>query len=380
MANPVSVARASATPPTSRRRRPSGRRASASTGTWRRGGTRPQLRGGVGIFAGRTPYVWLSNQYGNTGVQFTNLSVTVQREQPDSVRRQSGRAAENGDRAARRGRQTINLIDPDYKYPTVVRSNLAIDHELGFLGHGRDGRIRLHEGTCRASTTRTSTTSRSAPRPDGRHDLPEERRQPERRDAPDQHRPGRRVDRQLQGGSSLPQRAVARAGRISYNDAHSITDGTSSVARSNWTTNPIGLDTNNPALTRSNYAAGNRINFTATLPINFGKGVRAGPRSSTTARTGRPYALVFNGDANLDSITNNDLMFVPASADQVNVINGTWEQLDAFLSNDPAASKSRGKIMERNMRPRPVEQPARLPLRGQRADRQPAPSWNSPPT
>jgi hypothetical protein len=34
---------------------------------------RQQLRG-VGIFTG-LPYVWLSNQYGNTGVDFTNLSV-----------------------------------------------------------------------------------------------------------------------------------------------------------------------------------------------------------------------------------------------------------------------------------------------------------------
>src|SRR5439155_7032756 len=28
---------------------------------------RSQIRGGVGLFAGRTPYVWLSNQYSNTG-------------------------------------------------------------------------------------------------------------------------------------------------------------------------------------------------------------------------------------------------------------------------------------------------------------------------
>src|SRR5262249_22990968 len=39
------------------------------------GANRQQVRGGVGSFAGRTPYVWLSNQYGNTGVDFTALSV-----------------------------------------------------------------------------------------------------------------------------------------------------------------------------------------------------------------------------------------------------------------------------------------------------------------
>jgi hypothetical protein len=40
-----------------------------------RGGTaRSQVRGGVGFFTGRTPYVWMSNQYGNTGVDFTNIN------------------------------------------------------------------------------------------------------------------------------------------------------------------------------------------------------------------------------------------------------------------------------------------------------------------
>jgi hypothetical protein len=40
------------------------------------GDGREQIRGGFGFFAGRTPYVWISNQYGNTGVDFTRLSVT----------------------------------------------------------------------------------------------------------------------------------------------------------------------------------------------------------------------------------------------------------------------------------------------------------------
>ena len=40
-----------------------------------REGGREQVRGGIGLFAGRTPYVWLSNQYGNTGIEFRRLSV-----------------------------------------------------------------------------------------------------------------------------------------------------------------------------------------------------------------------------------------------------------------------------------------------------------------
>src|SRR5205814_6549575 len=95
--------------------------------------TRSQLRGGVGLFTGRTPYVWLSNQYGNTGVDFTTITANLNTAnripfvadpfaQPTSV---TGGAA---------GRQTANIIDPDYEFPEVVRGNLAYDRDLGIWG------------------------------------------------------------------------------------------------------------------------------------------------------------------------------------------------------------------------------------------------------
>ena len=34
-----------------------------------------QVRGGVGLFSGRTPYVWISNQFSNTGMEFTRLDI-----------------------------------------------------------------------------------------------------------------------------------------------------------------------------------------------------------------------------------------------------------------------------------------------------------------
>src|SRR5262249_53770330 len=79
---------------------------------------------------GRTPYVWMSNQYGNTGVDFVNLNtgsvnnalmipfIADPNAQPTTV---PGGAS---------GLQTVNLIDPDYKYPSVVRGNLAYDRTL----------------------------------------------------------------------------------------------------------------------------------------------------------------------------------------------------------------------------------------------------------
>jgi hypothetical protein len=65
-------------------------------------------------------------------------------------------------------------------------------------------------------------------------------------------------------------------------------------------------------------------------------------------QSGRPYTFNYNGDANADSRTANDLIFVPSAAGQVNVINGTWEQLDAYINADPLLRESRGGIVRRN--------------------------------
>jgi hypothetical protein len=309
------------------------------------GSRQSQIRGGVGLFSGRTPYVWLSNQYGNTGVQFTNLSVTFNANnqiafvanpdaQPTTV---TGGAT---------GRQTINLVDPDYKYPEIIRGNLAIDRDLGILGLVGTAELVFSRDRQNIFYQNINFIPNGTA-PDGRTTY--RKFDANLNDVMLLSNTGKgsawtlsfKVDRPFRNGLLL-------GGSYSYNDAKSVNDGTSSVARSNWTTNPVGLDVNNPPLTRSNYAGGNRVNITATLPINLGHGVRSWASLYYNGQDGRPYSILFNGDANLDSITNNDLIFVPATADQVNVVNGTWEQLDAFLSADPGASKYRGKIMPRN--------------------------------
>jgi hypothetical protein len=80
---------------------------------------------------------------------------------------------------------------------------------------------------------------------------------------------------------------------------------------------------------------------------------KLGPVNAVTSlfyngQSGRPYTYVYNGDANGDGRTANDLIFVPSSADQVIVTNGTWEQLDAYIQGDEALRGHRGQIVPRN--------------------------------
>jgi hypothetical protein len=121
----------------------------------------------------------------------------------------------------------------------------------------------------------------------------------------------------------------------------------SSVARSNWTTNPIGMSTNYPGVTRSNYDIGSRVNVTATVPMRLFRNIRGTASMFYNGQSGRPYSLNFNGDANADSISSNDLMYIPTSSSQVTVYNGTYDQLSSWLSNSGAMAYA-GQILPRN--------------------------------
>lgn len=315
-----------------------------------KGGGKRQLRGGIGLFTGRTPYVWLSNQYGNTGVDFTNLSVSYStsnrltfspdpNNQPTTVT------------GGTTGRQTINVVDPNYKFPTSIRSNLGFDHNLGFLGLIGTAEIlftkNIHDVNYNNLNYVDPTGAVVVPGIDYR--LKVSKFDTTLNDVMLLTNTSEgyswnlayKLERPFKGG-------FAASGSILYGHSYSVNDGTSSVARSNWTGDPAAIDVNHPVLTTSNYDPGMRINLAATIPVPMLKNLRSTVSFFYNGMNGRPYAQVFYNDVNGDTVTNNDLLFVPVSADQIILKGGTWDQLNAYLSSDSAAKGHRGEINPRN--------------------------------
>ena len=96
-----------------------------------------QIRGGAGLFTGRPAYVWISNQFGNTGIDFTRIGATFNTAnripfvadplgQPTTVTGATAGSFTN----------EIDVIDPDFKYPSILRGNVGYDRQLwgGFTG------------------------------------------------------------------------------------------------------------------------------------------------------------------------------------------------------------------------------------------------------
>ena len=303
---------------------------------------RQQIRGGVGMFSGRTPYVWLSNQYANTGIDFTRLSITYRATNavtfvpdPNNQPKNVGGAATN----------EIDLIDPDYRYPSIVRTNLAYDRALGFWGLVGTAEV-LYSKTLEDVKYENLNLVQTSTRPDGRPVY--SRQYPTLSNVLLLTNTTKGYNYTITGKVDRPfSKGWFASGSYLYGDARTIQDGTNSTAFSTWA-NVYTINTSDPPLARSNFSVGHRITLSGSRTVPFGKGVSGTFSLYYNGQSGRPYVVLFNGDVNGDSRTTNDLLYVPASEGEVLVTNGTWTDLNGFISSDSSLKNSRGQIAERN--------------------------------
>jgi hypothetical protein len=303
-----------------------------------------QLRGGVGLFSGRTPYVWLSNQYGNTGIEFRRLAIGFNANNRVPFSADPGAQPTNIGSAAT---NEIDLIDPDYKYPSLIRTNIAYDRELGFFGLIGTTEF-LYSKNVNDIKYQNLNLQQIGTRPDGRP-LFARNRVPTlsdvifltNTDEGDTWSIVFKVDRPFRN------RFFMNASYL-YGESKSIMDGTSSQAASNWGNVYVPGDTNNPPLTRSNFDPGHRVTLSGGYDIPLGGGFTATASAFYSGQTGRPYSLSYNLDYNGDLRGFNDMVYIPATADEVQFLNGTFEDFQRFIASEECLSSFIGRIHERN--------------------------------
>jgi len=94
-----------------------------------------QIRGGTGIFSGRIPFVWLSNQVNGSGVVRGGVgfegAAAVAELGPNYVFNPDitfGNPTNPGQSLS----NELNITDREFKLPQVWRTNIGVDHELPF--------------------------------------------------------------------------------------------------------------------------------------------------------------------------------------------------------------------------------------------------------
>ena len=309
-----------------------------------------QVRGGVGIFAGRPPYVFVSNEYGNTGVDFTRIGassntankipfVTDVNNQPKVV---TGAAAGSFT-------NEIDLIDPDFKYPSVLRGNIGWDRKLpfGLYGSGEfvwsliRNDVRYQNLNYTPSVTVTGVGGRPffVKKVSTLSDVV-------------------LLTNTTEGGNWTASYEVRHpfkngwffSAAYSYNDSKSVQDITSDQAASAWGNTSVPGDPNNQPLTRSSFAVGHRINASTSYDFKLPMGTSATLSLFYAGTSGRPFTMAFSRDVNGDGRGTNDLLYIPASATEggFTYTGGTYNDLLTFIQADPCLKDFVGKTIPRN--------------------------------
>lgn len=341
------------------------------------------VRGGVGVFTGRVPFVWISNQFSNTGRM---LSTTSQVDNtptsapytvndgngftpdvdPSTIGVSSGSSFE------------VNLIDKKFKLPQVLRFNLGIDKKL-------PGDVNL---TIEALYSKTLNNvlyqdiNLTAPvgtvNPIYNNGFDD-------RIAYASSNAGRRINPNIttailttntdegysfNAGFTLNKSWKHFFGQVSYNfnNAQDVNSGTSSTALSNWEFVQVVGNPNNPPLATSSHELRHRFTGVFSTNFEYAKHFKTTVSLFYQGNTGRPFTYLVNGDLNSDGRFGNDLLYVPADPSQITfidrlsssgaVIQTAAEQsaaFFAFIENDPYLSKRKGKYAERNGAETPFE-------------------------
>ncbi|HEX5473046.1 MAG TPA: carboxypeptidase regulatory-like domain-containing protein [Vicinamibacterales bacterium] len=311
-------------------------------------GTR-QIRGGVGIFTGRPAYVWISNQFGNTGIDFTRIGASFNSKnaipfvadpvnQPTTVTGASAGSFTN----------EIDVIDPDFKYPTVLRGNIGFDHTLpyGFVGSADFVWSNTLEDIKYQNLNYVQVPGVTGV--GGRPFFA--RKVPSLSDVIllQNTNQGYTWDLTYQARRTF-QKGLFLQAAYSYGRAKSIMDGTSDQAASNWGNVYVPGDPNNPPLSTSDFDPGQRITLTGSYDVPFARRVKPVVSLVYSGRTGRPYTLTYFRDVNGDNRGFNDLEYIPTATDPIDFVGGTYQDYVDFLKRtDSCLSKYVGQIIPRN--------------------------------
>ncbi len=328
-----------------------------------------QIRGGAGLFQGAPPFVWVSNQASNSGMalfgSFSNTNTNVFNPDVNAYRPSATAGLSSS--------YSINVTDPNYKFPQVFKSTLAADKKLG------NGWTVTVEGTYTKQFNASVFQNIALPNTglvklsDGRWRFPYTSIYP-------------------LGGKQMGGTTAATANNPTIGNAIYMTNSSAGYA---WTgTLQIQKVTKNFILTAAytrqeakdaavsgstaatmwgskvtsdnpnDFTIGNSNNYMPHRIIGSVVYHKDFIKDQTTSigmvYEGSPnYATSYyvQGDVNNDGITYNDLMFVPKTSDQIKLINATgdtrtqtelWNQLDAFIASNPYLFSRRGQFAERN--------------------------------
>lgn len=314
-----------------------------------------QVRGGLGIFTSRVPFVWPGAMYSNNGATIGGVSQAGVDFVADPFNQPTLGSLGGGADDIPQGQ--MDLFSSDFKFPQVFRASLGLDRKLNFLGliataeaiyTSTINNVFYENLNLQPSTTtftgadQRATFSGSIDDNYGRIILGSNTNEG--------------YTYNLTVGVSKPyENGWSGSAFYTYGDAHAIFEGTSSQNSSQWRGVYAINGRNNATIGRSDFSVGSRIvanlsyrkeylnNFATTISLFY------------NGQSGTPFSYVYN-----DSFTGEDsrdrmLIYVPATSSDIVLVDTDdataaqqWEALDAYIRADDYLSTRRGQYAEKN--------------------------------
>ncbi len=349
------------------------------------GDKKTQLRGGIGIFTGRIPFVWISNQASNNGVMFgvineskaSNLKNYQFDDDPTTY------IPENATSYVPKS-TVINATSDDFKFPQVFRTNVAVDQRLpggivatAELIYTKDLNAIFHRDANLINPTGKWGL-------DGRDTfalfVPSTK--PDIRRVSDSISNAYVLDNTSEGYSYFITLQLQKSFNFgldamfayTYGKSEDLTSSPGSIASSAFTGNQVEGNPNMPILSYSNYDMRHKIaasisykkeylkHFATSVSVIY-VGMLGGGGSSNEANSTGKFSYVYSNDFNGDGIKGNDLIYIPKSGETgMKLVPGEsisgikderteeqiWADLNAYIEQDDYLSEHRGEIMKRN--------------------------------
>ena len=332
---------------------------------------RTQLRGGIGLFAGRSPGVWISNAYGNTGRQSVDLVCSGSNAPGFDPNSAAPTTCVDGSGADESGLPVINIVDDDFKFPLDLKISGGIDRELPG-GFAVSAEVLYSKAVKEVFFEEFNIGSPSGIDPVEKRPF---------FGTPTASGCGRsggcfenfQIDPQFRNVINLTNRSESEAllltfelqrqfsdwlrfrGSYTYADVQDIQVQQSSQATSNFGRNPIRGDPNDPEKADSNYEVENKLVLAATAQWDMGDGWFLRVTPTFFGQSGLPVSYVVRGDPNGDGFRNavisrdNDLIYIPNDVSELAFTNpGEAAAYNAFINANECLSSQRGSLMRRN--------------------------------
>jgi len=273
---------------------------------WDIGGAgKQQLRGGIGVFQGRTPFVWISNNYGNTGVEQIALGCVTPGCTPPQFNPDANAQPRNlGSGAV----PSVAMADPDFQFPRIMRSTLGYDREL-FWGIRGTAEV-LYSKTLKDAFFYNVNKKPTGTNPiDGRPQYSNVSTKLGDAILLSNSDEGHDLTESLQLFKTFGK--LNLSANYAHQKAESVADSQSSTAGSSFGNMFTTGDIFQQVVTTSAFQVEHRM--TASASYNFATGpLTHGVGLFWVAQSGQPYSLTMAGDPNRDGNSNNDLLHVPA--------------------------------------------------------------------